>query len=484
MFSLNKESKIVIYGAATSGKIVYDILKKNGMDIIAFIDKRADELNELYGKRVVQSIENIDNIHKAECIVIIAVKNVFEHSKIAGNLVDNGIRNIIYKPYSVLTGNGSAEERKISECYDSLLNNEIAKLFDIPETNSIINYKCSDMAFVNELGEWIWAKAPVCLIYANKAAAKSSIWADIPVLAMFPHIELFQTFLCNNVENGIENYIEFCCEAAENTGEIKITERWKQNVVSNRLDVFQNMDTAYELDKDFFIRNAPQAEWNEAGYFNLLGGKHRAAFLAAKGDRYVVLKIKKNDYEKWINHAKISDLERMLNYGFRGETQKGIIEHPYFYRYPFDGEIFVYNMWMQICSFLAHYTFSQKHNFIFTNMSAMVSFEDKGYIARNLSRIGIKVYRKTENRELEEKINEVVSVTIREYLENENSPKVDLAVVENIVYKDARFCFLVSDIEPEKMNQKNDGRLLFQGVLSSKRKFFYLIEGKFVNDNV
>ena len=96
MFSINGSRSIVIYGAANSGKIVYDILKKNQIDIIAFIDKRADELGELYGKRIVGSIDDIDGLDKTDCVVIIAVKNVFEHSKIADHLVKSGINSILY----------------------------------------------------------------------------------------------------------------------------------------------------------------------------------------------------------------------------------------------------------------------------------------------------------------------------------------------------------------------------------------------------
>lgn len=480
MFSLNENSKVIIYGAATSGKIIFDILKKNKIDIISFIDKRADELTELYGKQVVSSIEDIEGIHKLDCIVIIAVKNVFEHSKIASKLVGYGIKNILYKPYTVLMGNGSKDEKRISECYDCLLNNEIRKLFDIPETRNIFNYQSDDWAFVREQDGWIWAKVPVCLIYANKATTKESIWANIPILAMFPHIGLFQSFLCSNsdAERGIEDYVSFCCEAAQNTGEIKITERWKQNVVHNRLDVFHNMDMAYELDKAFFIRNAPRAEWNEAGYFNLLGGKHRATFLVAKGDRYIVLQIAKEDYKKWVQKAGISELEKRLNYDYNGLIQKGIIEHPYFYRYPFDGESFTYLIWVHICNFLARYLFSKNHNFSFNSMTAFVSLEDQGYIARNFTRIGVKVFRKTENRPLEENISEVMNVAAAHYLEKEDNPKVNLAVVEDTIYESAQFCFLVSDLEPGEMKENYSVEVLFQGTISSQKKFLYLIASK------
>ncbi len=471
-FALTGKGNIIIYGAATSGKIIYDILKKNHIDIVAFIDKRADELGELYGKRVVASMDDLSDLVREDCVIIIAVKNVFEHSKIAVRLLQGGINCILYKPHSVLAGGGTDDERRIGECYDCLLSNQLDKLFDIPETHNIVVYECQDSAVIREKDGYIWARIPVSLIYANKSNNKS-IWGDIPVLSMFPHIGLFQEFLCEQSRGGIEDYVDFCCEAAKNAGDIKITERWKQNVVSNRLDVFYHMETAYQLDRDFFLRNAPRAKWNDAGYFNLLGGKHRCTFLAAKGDQYITLQLLKKDYDAWMNPDRALDLNEKLNQIFRSRKGKGIIEHPFFYQYPLDGGTFFYKMWVQICMFLSRYIYAKQHNFIFDGMTAFVSVEDMGYTARNLSRTGMKVYRKTENMQIEKKIDEVVGATAGEYLQEENEPDVDLAVIENVEYGKAKFCFVVSD---RKLETGDNGKILLQGFMSQGKKYLYLFD--------
>lgn len=472
MFSINEKCSIVIYGAATSGKIIYDILKKSHIDVVAFIDKRADELGELYGKRVAASMDDLSDLVCEDCVIIIAVKNVFEHSKIAARLLQSGINCILYKPHAVLAGGGTDDEKRISECYDCLLNNRLDKLVHIPETYNIAVYECHDSAVVREEDGYIWARIPVSLIYTNKSNDKS-IWGDIPILSMFPHIGLFQEFLCEQSEGGIEDYVDFCSEAAKNAGDIKITERWKQNVVSNRLDVFYHMETAYQLDRDFFLRNAPRAEWNDAGYFNLLGGKHRCTFLAAKGDQYITLQLLKKDYDAWINHNRAFDLNERLNRIFQNRKGTGIIEHPFFYQYPLDGGTFFYKMWVRICMFLSRYIYVKQHDFMFGDMTAFVSVEDMGYTARNLSRAGMKVYRKTENMQIEREIDEVTGVAAGEYLQEENEPDVDVAVVENVKYGKAKFCFTVSD---RRLETGDTGKIFLEGFMSQGKKYLYLFD--------
>ena len=45
--------KIYIYGAAATGEIVFDIFSKKNYRIEGFIDKRAAELDEFKGKKVI-----------------------------------------------------------------------------------------------------------------------------------------------------------------------------------------------------------------------------------------------------------------------------------------------------------------------------------------------------------------------------------------------------------------------------------------------
>ena len=472
MFSINQKSEVVIYGAATSGQIIYDIISKR-LHVVAFIDKRADEIGELRGKRVVKNIEDIEEINVSETVIIIAVKNVFEHSNIAAKLLRSNIHNILYKPLSVLQGMGTDNENKISTCYDFLLKNKIEMLVDIPATFQVVDYMFRDYALIKKEEGKIWAYVPACMIYTNKSSVKHSIWENIPILALRPHIDLFQAFLSDN-STGVEAYVDFCCEAAKNVGNFKITDRWKENVISNRLDVFRNMDSAYELDKDFFIRNAPSAEWNDNGYFNLLGGKHRAAFLVAKGNQYIALQISKDDYKRWINYEKEMEIKEYMGNELKA-GRKGLVEHPFFYRFPFDGGRFISKVWIYILRFLTAYSYEMNHNFQLNNMKIFVAYDDMGYIARNFKRLGAEVYEKLGIDMVEEKISELMNLKINKKSDCDDR-EVDVAVLENEVCREARFCFVISELDPCIFQKENGGKLLFHGSISGKRKYLYLVE--------
>ena len=81
----------------------------------------------------------------------------------------------------------------------------------------------------------------------------------------------------NGGKDNTNLYVNFCAYGARGSG-VKMTEGWKKNLVENRLTVLSSMKRSLEEDADFFIRNAPEALYNEEyNYFNLNGGRHRAA---------------------------------------------------------------------------------------------------------------------------------------------------------------------------------------------------------------
>lgn len=62
--------KLWIYGAGVGGMIVWDVLKQNGVEIAGFIDRRAEQINEIRGMRVV----SIDFVNPREDFIIISLR--------------------------------------------------------------------------------------------------------------------------------------------------------------------------------------------------------------------------------------------------------------------------------------------------------------------------------------------------------------------------------------------------------------------------
>lgn len=326
-FSFDSETPIYLYGAASIGKIVLKTL--SSFNIQGFIDMRGKEIESMCGK-MVYSLENIPSLAKKDGIIIITVKNVFEHEEIAYSLYKHGCRNIIYKPQGVLEGNSSEHEKILSDLWDEIVSGEIK--FEgrhIPRYQSALRYSFIDYALICEIDDRVVANIPLELIYTNDT---ETFWGNINIQALYPHISFFN-FLANKREAEKESYLEFCEQSASAIGDIKITKAWRENVLRNRTKIYQQMCNALDLDSDFFIRTAPTATWNKKGYFNLTSGKHRATFLTSKGKRYIPLSILKSDYLLWLQKEEYTTLKEELIQNEERKTQSKIL-HPYFYKFP------------------------------------------------------------------------------------------------------------------------------------------------------
>lgn len=66
----NVKKRLWIYGAGIGGIIIRDVLKQNGVDIAGFIDKRAEEIQEISGKMVV----TMDCVNAKEDFIIISLR--------------------------------------------------------------------------------------------------------------------------------------------------------------------------------------------------------------------------------------------------------------------------------------------------------------------------------------------------------------------------------------------------------------------------
>lgn len=329
-YILNKNSKMVIYGAATTGAILYHNLNNAGYNVVAFIDKRADEIDSYYALPVWNFQEakkhfEIDN----EIVVIVGIKNVFEHEKIARVLWQMKCNKIVFRPYNEVQGIGDIKDKELNRLYDEALHGSFSYYYVIEDFEDII---LKDNAVIIEDDEYVIANIPSHYIFTDDYKDKSIVWGDIPCLGLIPHIGLFNLFLGKGNQDYKE-YIYFCREAALRSGGIVTSKAWEDSIYSNRLDVFNHMQYAWEHDRSFFIKNTVEAEYNNKGYFNIKSGKHRIVYQLVKGCHYIPLRIQKSDYCKWRGEERALELKKLLK-----ETNKDslpvIIGNPYYYNYP------------------------------------------------------------------------------------------------------------------------------------------------------
>lgn len=371
--TLRREDRFFIYGAATTGGTLYENLLKNGFSVVAFMDQRAYEIEEYHGLPVLSMSEG-QALSGEKDIVILAIKNVFEHEKIAKKLLSYGFRRVLFRPYRVICGEGTELDWMLDRAYDKILYDKISREekdmaeISFPTISQSERLELQDHGILSDEGAYVVANIPLAYVFTDIKGVKTR-WTDIPCLGLLPHIGLFETFNGRWNRNYPE-YIKFCHESAERRGGIVTSKAWEKSVYQNRMDVFLHMQYSWEHDPDFFVRNAVEGIYNPKGYFNIVSGKHRITYMLIKGRRYIPLRIKKENYLKWRDQAQA---ERILAFIEKNESDSLplILRNPFFYDYASASTSF-YEKLLHILIFqVFQRSYDQKKDFDFRGKSIL-----------------------------------------------------------------------------------------------------------------
>ena len=398
LFRFDKQNKILLYGAATTGTLMMKTLEDNGLCVEGFIDQRANEIDCLLGKKV-YPLDELNGLY--DSIIVVAVKNVFEHSNIAAKLIKKGCHNIIYRDRSVLEGNGDRNLERINALYSAIENNNLKQYVgnDYPCTYAAgLNVlKCN---IIDNAKDSIVVNVPITMLFTDKKGEEDR--SDIPVLALVSHIQ-FVDFVLGKKGGDYRKYLDFCISAAKRINSFEITEAWKENVIRNRAEVVLRMNHSFEFDTDFFKRAAVKVKWNpDRKAFNLCSGKHRATFLVEKDMNYIPVNMSVQDFASWKNCLGGTETQE----GLAIEDSKIIAptENPWTYHILGENDQFFFLLIRQIIRDLC----TTNHNpFVDNNWDNTViicDLDDGGFIGRFFGRCHIKtIYGNGKKRILKEK---------------------------------------------------------------------------------
>ena len=328
-YIFQKGVPILLYGAATTGAILYSNLTAHGFSVHGFIDQRADEIDSYYGLPVWDAGTAGRYASAHDAIVVIAIKNVFEHERVAAGLWRAGCRRIVFRPYRSVCGEETERDHLLNAVYDQLLGGNCADLPACPEVAGPERQVLRDRSVLLDQGGYVTVNIPAPYVFSDKYADPAIPWSDIPCLGLLPHLALFDLY------NGTWNpdcaeYMKYCRRAAEKSGGIVTSKAWEASVYQNRLDIFNHMQYSWEHDQGFFVRNAVEGRYNPKGYFNIRSGKHRMTYLLVKGRRYLPLRIKKADHEAWRRREQAEQIMEVL-WESQQETLPIALGNPYLY---------------------------------------------------------------------------------------------------------------------------------------------------------
>ncbi len=404
-YRIDKKSQVILYGAATTGAILYQCFTKHGYRVAAFIDKRADEVDSYYELPVFSMGEAKEWFAKTpEAVAVVAIKNVFEHEKIAKELWQAGCNKIVFRPYAVVNGDGEPKECMLNRAYDEILKGEFrCELYSIEGFDKA---ELKDQAVIREEenGDVI-ANIPVYDVWTDDYEDRDIIWGDIPCLGLVPHIGLFRLFK-GEENDDYEEYIKYCRQAAERSGGIVTSQKWENSVYKNRLDVFNHMQSAWEHSRGFFVQNAVRAVYNEKGYFNIKSGKHRIVFQIVVGKQYIPLRICKSDYIKWSKEKQAIQTYDLLDAYHRTELPC-ILDSPYFYEYPCSTSDFYERLLSRLIGILYSDEYYKNGSFCFEGRKVLLYNTPLAFYAHVFTRSGFGITIIEEKEEMRKLIDAV-----------------------------------------------------------------------------
>lgn len=400
-FLFSKESKIILYGAASIGHIMFLGLSEAGYQVIGFIDKRAEEIKEYLGRPVWLLTDVPGDIkNNPDTVVFVSVKNVFEHQTVAEQLTENGFYRIVYKPYHILIDDATEKDKRMDMAYEQIFQGHPKEgiRIDVSEKTGAEYEK--DYAVCRQGHADTVALIPVDFIYTNDYHnTEMEKWGNVNILALFTHLQFFR-FLQGDIRADESFYLnEYCVFTAKLNGQIKITDAWKKNVLRNRAQIYEEMSRALLMDREFFFRSPPQAVWNPKGYFNLTSGKHRTAFLVSRQFYKIPLKVTNQDYEAFLNKNCLQDVKKQI---LTKPACEIFVPHPYFYRTAGILDTYHYGVLSAIIGILSEKLYRIYERMPFEKLTILDETGDHGIFAAYFSRMGSRVIRKSfpENKDL------------------------------------------------------------------------------------
>lgn len=388
------DKKVLIYGAGSVGRVVSDTLDKTGIVIAAYIDKRADVIQE-NNKRPVFDLNQLDEVikDKDNYAIIITIRNVFEHSSLAEYFDSIGFKNIIYKPITILRGNKNEVQDSINNAYEQITGEFIVPQGEIACYEKEVFTLC-DYALQKEFEEDVLVKLPAELLFSN-TNLKMPVWSCQNFYSNYIAVDLYEAFgnaRDRQMMDRVNQYINrFALPGAKVMG-VNTDGNWRELIIDSRQKVYYEMEYKLWVDFDFFMQNSTKVGLRNGKGFELIAsGKNRVSFLVAKGFRYIPVKISKEDYREYLNMKVVNKVADYLN-----KTSRKIfapIPHPFFYKIDAVAPDYPVECVKPIARFLAEQIYLENGKYLFGQYHLAIGVDDEGYMGRFFKMLGYGVYR-------------------------------------------------------------------------------------------
>lgn len=409
-FSMSRNMKYIIYGAGGNCFRVKKLLQNAQYTVAAILDKRAEDIHNVEDVPV-YTLENFVQIdeEKDKIVIVISVKNVFEHINIARTLLELGYERIIYKPLPILQGEHDGEWDSINYVYETIVENDMSLDTNVKIACSRLNHLMifKDELMIEDKGDQILCWLPIELVcnYDSEDA-----YQLVPMAAFYPLLNMYQYLLNSGIENEwevIENdFFLYSADWVERTHQDS-SHSLKRSMINSRINIFSEMQKKADIDKDFFVRNAVSVKRKDSCRFYLTtSGRNRVSFWAARGNRYIPVYMSREDYNCWMNQHKFEEFKQCLEKEKIGKLFT-TMQHPMMISYTSETTDYVHLLCMPVIKEifkLLHWKSAEKLNGYYkinledykeekAKLRIFVAVKDEGCMGRLLVMCGMNCYR-------------------------------------------------------------------------------------------
>lgn len=402
------EKKILLYPAGSVAGLIDDLLSQKDIQVVGFIDRRGDKIDEFRGKSVYTIKEAGSFFDTNEYCVVVCLRNVFEHSYIAQELIEAGFNNLLFKPLASLKGMGTDEDNRLRESHDMLLENKQLPEDSIPQVFNAIELE--DGCLIEDGDDTVKAIIPCELLFTNILNSSSTIqWSQVNFLGEYVAVDLYESFGSNTdrLKENAEKYIEeFALPGATHAG-VNTEGDWGALIIENRKAVYEEMVDLNVSNPYFFVENCPTVKRFDRGFYLVSSGKNRVSFQIARGNRLIPVEMDKEEYSRFINMDALKDTLALLRReGYpRFRTSIG---HPYFVNYPVYTRSYS-RLWLkQLGRILSNEVYSKNKRFVYTDINGWFLMDDQGVSERYLSSLGIRTYDASDKDALRESVDRLL----------------------------------------------------------------------------
>ena len=234
------KTPVYLYGAAGFGTLVYNKLN-DYCNLVAFIDERFDEIKSYLDLPVIHVTQPTQS-EKRESIVIVCVKNIFEHETITSMLIENEYEHIIFHPVneSIFAFRSVEERQVLIDSFVDITKGRLQQPCEIPSAKGLFKRHFADSAILKRNEDELKLTALIPSTFVFTRPRNDGYLSDLPILSLFSHLEMFD-YLSGDVNADYKFYMDIVVKVANEAGDFEKTSRWQDNILKARQMVYERI---------------------------------------------------------------------------------------------------------------------------------------------------------------------------------------------------------------------------------------------------